>query len=146
LRGCDEFLGLFRLLFGVLGWERTHRRGFFWGGRTVRFDLFGSAQSLELRPSGVGTTRRHLGATPTPRFCETNRIFMSGKTADKLLRGNLMRNGSEEEPIRFVWNGKAPVLNRADATERVPPGRKHGHGRLSPALPKVWKLGYKAGE
>jgi hypothetical protein len=36
--------------------KRTHRRG------------FGSAQSPELRPSGVGTTRRRLGATLAPRL------------------------------------------------------------------------------
>jgi hypothetical protein len=32
----------------------------------------GSAQSPELRPSGVDTSRRHLGAALAPRFCETN--------------------------------------------------------------------------
>src|ERR1017187_2993091 len=36
--------------------KRTHRRG------------FGSAQAPELCPSGVGTTRRRLGATLAPRL------------------------------------------------------------------------------
>jgi hypothetical protein len=36
----------------------------------------GFAQSPELRPSGVGTTRRLLGATPAPRNCETNPPFI----------------------------------------------------------------------
>src|ERR1035438_5290759 len=35
----------------------------------------GSAQAPELRPSGVDTSRRHLGAALAPRFCETNPNF-----------------------------------------------------------------------
>ena len=70
---------------------------------------------------------------------------MSGKIGDKLLRGNAMRSGSEDFSIRFVWNGNVPILNRSDATERVPPTRKLGRGRLTPALPKARFLGYKAG-
>jgi len=80
------------------------------------------------------------------RFCETNRIFFSRKTGDKLLRYNLMRCGNEEKPIRFVWNGNAPVLNRSDATERVPPSGELESGRADNSLAACARLGYKAME
>ena len=38
------------------------------GSRSARL---APLSSPELRPSGVGTTRRHVGATPAPPFCET---------------------------------------------------------------------------
>jgi hypothetical protein len=118
----------------------TRRRGWF-SLRSV-----GSAQAPELRPSGVGTTRRHVGATPAPPSCETKRIFSRVKTGDKLLRCNSMRCGSEDFSIRFVWNGNAPVLNRSDATERVPPGGELESGRADNGLAACARMGYKAGE
>jgi hypothetical protein len=80
------------------------------------------------------------------RFCETNRIYLGRKITDKLLRGNLMRSGSEKKPIRFVWNGNAHAPNRADATERVPPRGELESGRADNSLARGVYLGYKAGE
>src|ERR1017187_2323605 len=54
------------------------------------------------------------GGIENMRFCETNRIGLSGKTGNKLLRGNLMRSGRGEKPIRFVWNGNAPSRRRGE--------------------------------
>jgi hypothetical protein len=56
-----------------------------------------------------------------------------------------MRSGSEEKPIRFVWNGKAHALNRSDATERVPPSGELGSGRADNSLARGRFLSYKAG-
>jgi hypothetical protein len=68
------------------------------------------------------------------------------KTGDKLLRENVMRSGSEEKSIRFVWNGNAPVLNRSDAMERVPPGGELESGRADNSLAACARMSYKAGE
>jgi len=90
---------------------------------------------------------------------------------------------SNSAPLRSAWENEPPVgrsrpvtslphsssIERTDATERVPPNRKLGHGRLTPALlnmrflgcaggtssalleqlttlPGAWFLGYKARE
>jgi hypothetical protein len=50
------------------------------GGSLVVLAALGWLHSApELRPSGVGTTRRHLGAALAPRFCETKPFVMLGK-------------------------------------------------------------------
>jgi hypothetical protein len=57
--------GSARTAVNACGYRRTRR-----GWLSLR--SVGSAQSPELRPSGVDKTRRLLGATPAPRNCETN--------------------------------------------------------------------------
>ena len=108
----------------------------------------GSAQSPELRPSGVDTSRRHLlreygvqrlvrlgsGAALAPRFCETNRIGFGMKTGDNILRWNWMRKKRVRISIRFVWRGNdiavssdsAPVRN-AHARFALPCGLRPRH-------------------
>jgi hypothetical protein len=68
----------------------------------------GSAQSPELRPSGVDKTQRLLGATPAPRNCETNPIYLHGKTAGIHQRCNGLCLKKLSLEIGFVWreNGR----------------------------------------
>src|ERR1017187_1501840 len=120
-----------RVNYGEIGCRLAKadgRRGWF-SLRTV-----GSAQFPELRPSGVGTTRRHLlreygvqrlvrlgsGAARAPRFCETNRIgfgaFFHGTT-----EANVSYDGRSEKmnPVRLAKPNRetGESLLREDATK-----------------------------
>jgi hypothetical protein len=135
--------------------KRTHRErvwGSFWvlpgcwakNEASFKEVATGFPLTLNLSPGGERRLRRRRASKHA--FCETNRIFMSGKIGDKLLRGNLMRDGSEDFSIRFVWSGNVPILNRLDATERVPPSSELESGRADNSLARGGYLGYKAGE
>ncbi len=73
----------------------------------MKFDMFGSAQALELRPSGVGTTRRLPGATPAPRFCETNPIFFDWKTWVIILGYKVLEIKNTLKTFGFVLENEA---------------------------------------
>ena len=97
----------------------------------------GSAQSPELRPSGVETTRRLLGATRAPRNCETNRIGFAMKTGVNHLWWNWMRSAGMESSIRFVWNENTQLRGSGWTGQRTAEGARL-QCRLKPAATDEW--------
>src|SRR5216683_6305575 len=79
-------------------------------GRIMVLAALGWLRSApELRPSGVGTTRRHLGAARAPRFYETNRIGFITKTGGNTLKWSWIRSKRVRISIRFVFHENGMV-------------------------------------